>query len=111
MTLFFVIKVIISAVIIATVSEIAQRYVSIGGLIAAMPLTTLLSLIWLYYERKDLNLLSDFSKSVFWGIFPTLLFFIPAIFLFKKGINFYLVIFISTLCFLAGAYVHQKILG
>jgi len=111
MTAFFLVKVLISAIIIASVSEIAKRYTSLGGLIAAMPLTTLLSLCWLYYDKKDLNLLSDFSKAVFWGIFPTLLFFIPAIFLFKKGYNFYFVMSISMFCLLIGAYIHQKILG
>jgi len=111
MTVFFIIKIFVSAVIIAVVSEVARKYVSLGGLIAAMPLTTLLSLCWLYYEKKDLNLLSDFSKAVFWGIFPTLLFFIPAIFLFKKGYNFYFVMTVSLLFLLAGAYVHQKLLS
>lgn len=111
MTVFFVVKILISATIIAIVSEVARKYTSLGGLIAAMPLTTLLSLCWLYYEKKDLNLLSDFSKAVFWGVFPTLLFFIPAIYLFKKGYNFYLVMTISFLCFLVGAYIHQKLLA
>jgi uncharacterized membrane protein (GlpM family) len=108
---FFITKILISAIIIAFVSEISKRYTVLGGLIAAMPLTTLLSMIWLYYEKKDLALLSDFTKSVFWGIFPSLLFFIPAIWLFKKGCNFYLTLFISFLFYGVGAYFHQKLLG
>lgn len=108
--MFFATKVLISAVIIALVTEIAKKHVSLGGLVAAMPITTLLSICWLYYEKKDLVLLSDFSKSVFWGVFPTLMFFIPAIFLFKKGWNFYLVMSISFIFLGIGAYFHQKLL-
>ncbi|OGH98843.1 MAG: hypothetical protein A2287_08800 [Candidatus Melainabacteria bacterium RIFOXYA12_FULL_32_12] len=105
---FIIIKVLITALVIVLVTEIAKRHTSLGGLIAAMPITTLLSLFWLYYEKKDLALLSDFTRAIFWGIFPTLLFFIPAIFLFKKGWNFYLVLGISFICLGIGAYIHQK---
>ena len=108
MTAFFVIKIIISALIIATVTEIAKRYTSVGGLIAAMPITTLLSIIWLYYEKTDLTLLSNFTSAVFWGIWPTLLFFISAMYLFKKGWNFYLVLLISFIFLGIGVYIHQK---
>ena len=105
---FIIIKIIITALLIVLVTEIAKRHTSLGGLIAAMPITTLLSLMWLYYEKKDLALLSDFTRAIFWGIFPTLLFFIPAIFLFKKGWNFYLVLGISFTCLGIGAYIHQR---
>jgi len=98
MNILFIIKTIISALIIAVVTEIAKRNPIMGGLIAAMPITTLISVVWLYYEKKDLPLISEFMHSVFWGMFPTLLFFIPALFLFKRGINFY---FVITLCFIS----------
>lgn len=107
---FFILKVFLSAIIIAFVSEIAKRHVAFGGLIAAMPITTLLSLFWLYYEKKDLSLLSDFSKAVFWGTFPSLLFFIPAIFLFKRGWDFYPVLFVSFICLGIGVYIYQKLI-
>lgn len=108
---FFITKIFVSAIIIAVVSEISKRYTAVGGLLAAMPLTTLLSIVWLYYEKKDLALLSDFTKAVFWGVFPSLLFFIPAMFMFKKGYNFYLTLFISFLFYGVGVYFHQKLLG
>lgn len=107
---FFITKIFVSAIIIALISEISKRYTELGGLIAAMPLTTLLSMIWLYYENRDLSLLSNFTKAVFWGVFPSLLFFIPAMWLFKKGYNFYLTLFISFVFYAIGAYFHQKLL-
>ena len=110
MTVFFIVKILVSAVVIAVVTEIAKKYASLGGLIAAMPLTTLLSLFWLYYEKKDTVLLYDFTKDVFWGVFPTLLFFISAMYFFKKGWNFYLTLFISFIFLGIGAYIHQKLI-
>ncbi|MEW5819202.1 MAG: DUF3147 family protein [Cyanobacteriota bacterium] len=110
MSAFLVFKIILSGVIIGVITEISKKYTLLGGLIAAMPLTTLLSLFWIYYESRDYNLLANFSKSVFWGIFPTLLFFIPLIFLFKKEVNFYLVLLAGFTAFAIGAYFHQTLL-
>lgn len=110
MNMFFLVKVITSGIIIGIVTEISKKYTLTGGLIAAMPLTTLISLIWLYVETKDMSLLAEFSKSVFWGIFPALMFFLPAMFLFKKGYNFYFILFACFCCFGVGAYLHQTLL-
>lgn len=108
MNVFFIIKIIVSACIIATVSEIAKKFPSIGGLIAAMPITTLLSMIWIYYENKDLNLISNFLQSVVIGTLISFIFFIVAIFLIKKGINFYLTVILSTVILGITVFVYQK---
>ncbi|HSA07414.1 MAG TPA: DUF3147 family protein [Candidatus Gastranaerophilales bacterium] len=106
---FFIIKILISAVIIAVVTEIAKKYTSIGGLIAAMPITTLLSIFWLYFEKKDTLLIANFLYSVIQGVFITFLFFIPCIILLKKGYNFYLSVFISLMLLSVGVYIYQKL--
>jgi F0F1-type ATP synthase assembly protein I len=106
-TWFFLVKVIVSALVIAVVTEIAKVSTSIGGLIAAMPFITVMSLIWFYTEKKDSILMADFTISVFWGIFPTLLSLLPAIYLFRKGYNFFHVLFISFIFLAIGVYIHQ----
>ena len=108
MNYFFVIKVIISALIIAIVSEIAKRYTLLGGLIAAMPITTLLSIIWIYLENKDPVLISNFLTAVVFGTILSFSFFICAIILLKRGINFYIAMLISLFVLFIGAYVYQK---
>ena len=108
MNTFFIIKIIISAVVIALVSEIAKKYTSVGGLIAAMPITTLLTMFWLYFEKKDPLLISNFLYAVIQGVFITFLFFVPCIILLKKGINFYLCVVISLLILAIGVYIKQK---
>lgn len=98
----------ISAVVIASVSEIAKKYTSLGGLIAAMPITTLLTMFWLYFDKKDTVLITNFLYAVVQGVFVTFLFFIPCIILLKKGGNFYLSVFISLVILAIGAYIKQK---
>lgn len=84
--MLFVIKIIVSALIIAVVSEISKHLAHLGGLIAAMPLTTLLTLFWLKYETGNQEILAKFTIAVFWGIFPTLLSFsVPSIYSNEAG--------------------------
>ncbi len=107
---FFFIKVTVSAFIIAGVSELAKRMPSLGGLIAAMPLTTLLVLIWLYAETGDYQLAYTFTRSVLYAIIPTVFFFITALYLFKRGTSFITLLFVSFVVFLGAAVVHQYFL-
>jgi len=107
---FFAIKVVVSALIIAGVSEVAKRLPSFGGLIAAMPLTTLLALIWLYAETGNYSLAQSFTRSVVFAIIPTVFFFITALALFRKGAPFFLVILSSFVVYLGAALVHQYFL-
>jgi hypothetical protein len=104
---FFIVKVAVSAIIIAGVSELAKRMPSLGGLIAAMPLTTLLVLIWLYAETGDYQLAHTFTRSVLYAIVPTIFFFITALYLFKRGTSFIILLLVSFVVFLGAAAVHQ----
>ena len=107
---FFTFKIIVSALIIAGVSELAKKMPSLGGLIAAMPLTTLLALIWLYAETGDYQLVHTFTRSVLFAIVPTIFFFITALALFRKGVPFFLVLILSFVIYIGAALVHQHFL-
>lgn len=45
--MFLIIKIAVSAVLIGIITEIARRSPEAGGIIAALPLVSLLSLCWL----------------------------------------------------------------
>ena len=53
--LFIFCKILVTAIIIVTVTEIAKVNDRIGGLVAAMPLTTFLILFWMNYEEVAEN--------------------------------------------------------
>lgn len=110
MNLFVIVKKFFSALIIALVTEIAKKSVSMGGLITAMLLVTILALFWLHYDKKESAFLGEFCFSVFAGLPMTILFFVPTIYLFKKGYNFYLVMFVGIIFLAIGAYLQQKIM-
>jgi hypothetical protein len=65
-------KYMITAGIVVLVSELAKRSDKLGGLVAALPLVTLLSLIWLYVEEQPTSKIANHAYYTFWYVLPTL---------------------------------------
>ena len=61
-----------TAAIVVLVSEAAKRSDRLGGLIAALPLVTVLALIWLHVERQPQEKLANHAWYTFWYVLPTL---------------------------------------
>ncbi len=81
-------KAIITAFVVVLLSELAKRFSVISGILAAMPLTTLLVLLWVYVDTKDRNLILRFSEAVLYALVPTAVFFLVFIFLMKRDYSF-----------------------
>ena len=57
---------------VVLVSEIARRSDRLGGLIAALPLVTVLALIWLHVEQQPEQKIANHARYAFWYVVPTL---------------------------------------
>ncbi len=101
-------KIVISLLIITIASEIGKRFPTLSGLIATMPLTTLIVMFWIYYENEgNYTLLTKYITGVIFGIFPSMLFFIVFYISLTKGLSFYLSLLLSFFTWLALAFIHQ----
>lgn len=65
-------KYFITAAVVVVVSEFAKRSDRLGGLIAALPLVTVLTLIWLQLERQPVDKIANHAWYTFWYVIPTL---------------------------------------
>ena len=65
-------KYALSAAVVVLISEIAKRSGRLGGLIAALPLITVLALVWMHVEGQSQSRVSDFARYTFWYVLPTL---------------------------------------
>ena len=65
-------KFCITAAIVVLASEVAARSGKAGALIAALPLVTLLTLVWLYLDKQPVARIATFSTYTFWYVIPTL---------------------------------------
>ena len=95
--MYTIIKLLISSLVIVFVSEISKKSSFIGGFIASIPLISVLSIIWLYMETKNIENIKNLSISIFWMVIPSLSLFVSLPFLLKSGINFYLSLILSIL--------------
>ena len=105
------IKVVISVFVILTATAIGKKLPFTAGLIAVMPLTGALVLVWMYLENKgDPDIMQDFAKGALWGIIPSILFFLVAFLCFRKYLSLPTVLISSFGVWLAAAFVHQWVL-
>ncbi len=95
--MYYFIKIFISAFLILLISEFSKKSSIIAGLLASIPLTSLLAIIWIYIEKKDTSLISNLSTDIFFLVLPSLIFFLLLPLMLKKGINFYISIISSLI--------------
>jgi hypothetical protein len=73
---YYAVKILVSAVLIVLISEIAKRSTLFGALVASLPITSLLAFIWLYLDTGDSARIAALSTGVFWLVLPSLAFFV-----------------------------------
>lgn len=87
--LYLVIKAGLSGIIVAAVSEIARRYPGWGGLVASLPLTSLLAMLWLWRDTNDPERVAELSMGAFWFVLPSLPLFLVLPMLIRSGFGFW----------------------
>jgi hypothetical protein len=86
---YYIIKLIITTLLIVLISEIAKRNSLAGAILAAIPLVSILAMIWMYIDTNDSSSAVEFSNSIIWLIVPSMTLFIVFPILIKKGMSFY----------------------
>lgn len=88
-------KYMLTAAVVVLVSEVAKRSDKLGGFIAALPLITLLTLIWLYVEKQPESRIASHAWYTFWYVVPTLPMFLVFPVLLPR-LGFWLTMLVST---------------
>jgi hypothetical protein len=98
----FLLKVAISALIIAAASELARRQAWFGALIASLPLTSILAMIWLWRDGTQPAQIAAFASGIFWLVIPSLLLFIVLALMLRSGFGFWISLGAGCAATLAG---------
>ena len=69
------IKILLSALLIYGVSELAKRSSVLGAMTASLPLISILAMIWLWHDTHDTVRVARLSRGIFWLVLPSLVLF------------------------------------
>jgi F0F1-type ATP synthase assembly protein I len=85
--MYMLIKIISSAAIIGIITELARRFPVYGGMIAALPLVSLLSIIWLTFQGESAQNVTRFTLGVLSGLPATIVMLFVIYIAFKQAIQ------------------------
>lgn len=101
----YITKVVVSAVLIVLVSELAKKESLLAAAIASLPVVSILAFFWIYIDTQDTSKITLLAGQIFWLVLPSLVLFLSLPILLKMQLGFYLSMAISmsltALCYLA----------
>ncbi|MEO7635277.1 MAG: DUF3147 family protein [Sphingomicrobium sp.] len=112
--IYLLIKAAISGVLVALISEISRRYPGWGGLVASLPVTSLLAMLWLWRDTGDPERVAALSMGAFWFILPSLPLFFVLPRLLRSGVAFWAsmgIVVVGTLALYAAMFWAAPRLG
>ena len=77
--MYLFLKVLITSIVVVLISEISRRSTIFAGILASIPLTSLLAISWIYMERQDKLEITQLSANIMLMIPPSLAFFVALI--------------------------------
>jgi uncharacterized membrane protein (GlpM family) len=98
----FLIKTVLSALIIAAISEVGKRSSTVAAILASLPLTSILAFIWLYADTGDAEQVAKLSTGIFWALIPSFLLLLSLPWLLRQGVRFPLALAISCAIMASG---------
>ena len=94
---YLILKAALSGIIVMLVSEVARRNPGLGGLIASLPLVSVLAVIWLWRDTTDVQRIAAHLQSTFWYVLPTLPMFLAMPAMLRYGVGFWPALGLSCL--------------
>lgn len=85
--LYLIVKAVVSALVIVAASELAKRSTGLGALIAALPLVSVLGMVWLWRDTQDSARLARHAGATFWYVLPSLPMFLLIPALLARGVS------------------------
>ena len=109
--MFFLFKIILAASVIAFASWLSNKKPELSGFIIALPIASLIALVFSYLEHKNPETSITFAKSILIGVPISYLFFLPFFFAKSLGMNFWLIYAIGVVLLVVGFVLHRYIVS
>ena len=107
--MYFVIKTLISAIIISIVTAMSDKMQKGGALIKSLPITSIMVFFIMKYEGKSDQQIISMSWEILIMVIPSLVLFIALPLLMQRGISFYVSILIASVITSVGYLISFKL--
>jgi len=97
-----IVKILLTAVIILVVTKLQLVSDRLSALLIALPLTSILAMIWMRHESKvsdeaaRISSIADHAYYTFWFVLPTMPMFLVIPWMLRKGHGFYFTLFVNA---------------
>lgn len=110
MAWFPLIKLLVAAGVIAFASWLSGKRPELAGFIVALPIASILAILFSYTEHRDTQATITFAKSIMIGVPVSYLFFVPFFAAERLQLNFWAIYAFGLGLLGAGYFLHQSIL-
>lgn len=87
--MYFALKILFSAFIIALVTQLADSLPKVGALIKSLPITSLIVFIIMKYEGSSDQQIATMSWDILFMVIPSLILFVVIPVMINRGFTFY----------------------
>ena len=87
--LYATLKVLLTSVLVVAVSEAGKRNTFLAAVLASLPLVSVLAMIWLYVDTRDVEKIASLASGIFWLVLPSLVLFVTLPLLLRGGLEFF----------------------
>jgi len=84
----YILKLLISSAVIVLASEISKRSTVLAAIIIALPLVSLITFSWIYYETKDTERIANLSLEILYFGLATVPMFLLLPYMLRNGYSF-----------------------
>ncbi|MEK9886253.1 MAG: hypothetical protein VW452_05030 [Pelagibacteraceae bacterium] len=109
--MFFILKILLSALVIAGASWLSGKNPKIAGFIIALPLASLIAIIFSYTEHQNVENTVTFAKSILIGVPASYFFFLPFFFAKSLNMNFWLIYSSGLALLVVAFFIHKYIMS
>lgn len=106
----FILKTVVSALLIAFVSEVSKKSAAFGAILISLPITSMIAMTWLFVETNDTGKVLQLSNVIIWVVIPSIIFFIVMSLLLRYNFNFYLAMALSSMVMIGSYCLYVKII-
>ena len=106
----FAAKIFVAALVIGYASWLSDKKPVLAGFIVALPLVSILALLFSYIEHKDPQASITFAKSILFGVPISYLFFLPFLLADRLHLVFWQSYVSGLLLLVVGYFLHRTIM-